>query len=175
MRPKPVIKKNERNDDEIVIVVAGIITVEGTTANNQVNKILTSKNNAPCRSCVSTISNTLIDSEEGFYIVIPMCNLLKYSNNYSMTLGSLWNYYGDDVNGDVNENNYTVNYRINSSNITANKSFEFKTKITRKTSAVFDRLDKEVLVPLKYLTNFWRPVNFSFIKCEVEFDLSKKF
>ena len=104
-----------------------------------------------------------------------MCNLLKYSNNFSMTLGSLWNYYGDDVNDDVNENNYTVNYRINSSNITANKSFEFKTKIIRKTSAVFDRLDKEVLVPLKYLTNFWRPVNFSFIKCEVEFDLSKKF
>ena len=46
---------------------------------------------------------------------MPMYNLLKYSDNYSMTSRSLWNYYRDEINGDENENN-AANNRINSSN-----------------------------------------------------------
>ena len=34
-----------------------------------------------------------------------MCNLLEYSDNYSITSRSLWNYYRDEVNDDANENN----------------------------------------------------------------------
>ena len=49
---------------------------------------------------------------EDLGILIPMYNLLEYSDNYSMTSGSLWNYYGDEVNGDGNENNDAGNYRI---------------------------------------------------------------
>ena len=30
-----------------------------------------------------------------------------------MTSGSLWNYYGDDINNSAHENNDTNNYRIN--------------------------------------------------------------
>ena len=37
--------------------------------------------------------------------------LLEYSDNYSMTIGSLWNYYRDEVNHDADENN-AGNYRI---------------------------------------------------------------
>ena len=36
---------------------------------------------------------------------MPMYNLLEYSDNYSMTSGSLWNYYKDEMNDDANENN----------------------------------------------------------------------
>ena len=46
---------------------------------------------------------------------MPMYNLLKYSDNYSMTSTSLWNYCRDEINGDENENN-AANNRINSSN-----------------------------------------------------------
>ena len=43
---------------------------------------------------------------------MPMYNLLKYSDNYSMTPGSSWNYYRDEVNNNANENN-TDNYKMN--------------------------------------------------------------
>ena len=43
---------------------------------------------------------------------MPMYNLLQYSDDYSMTSGSLWNYYRDEVNDSANENNVTNNYRI---------------------------------------------------------------
>ena len=35
--------------------------------------------------------------------VMPVYNLLKYIDNYFMTSRSLWNYYRDEVNDDVNE------------------------------------------------------------------------
>ena len=54
---------------------------------------VTGANNASFRSCIAKINNTLIDNAEHVDIVIPMCNLLKYGYNYSMTSGNLWNYY----------------------------------------------------------------------------------
>ena len=50
---------------------------------------------------------------------MPMYNLIEYSDNYSKTSGSLWQYYKDDPN-DV---------------ITQSESFESKIKITGKTPA----------------------------------------
>ena len=47
------------------------------------------RNNATFRSCMSKISNTLIDNAEDLDIVMSMSNLLEYSHNYSMTSGSL--------------------------------------------------------------------------------------
>ena len=55
-----------------------------------------------------------------------MYNLLKYSDNYSRTSGSLWNYYRDKVNDDANENN-AANNKINNNKIIASKYFEYKT------------------------------------------------
>ena len=55
-------------------------------------KGLTFKNNALLRWCISKISNTFLDNAVDLDIVMPMCNLLEYSNNYFMTSGSLWNY-----------------------------------------------------------------------------------
>ena len=60
----------------------------------------------------------------------------------------IWNYYGDELNDDVIENN-DDNYRVNNKNITKSKSFEYKTIVHNNT------LNTEVLVLLKYLGN-WR-------------------
>ena len=49
-----------------------------------------------------------------------------YSDNYSITSGSLWNYYRDKVNDDANKNNDVGNYKINTNKTIANKSFEKK-------------------------------------------------
>ena len=66
------------------------------------------------------VNNTFIDNAEDLDIVMPMYNLLEYSDNYSMTSETLWNYYRDDVDN-VNDNLSDV------------KSFKYKTKITGKT------------------------------------------
>ena len=76
--------------------VKGIISVTGTNAKNRRNKKLTFKN-APFTSC---ITNTFIDSAEDLDIVMRMYNLLEYTDNYSATSRSLWNYYRDEINDD---------------------------------------------------------------------------
>ena len=80
------------------IVVKGTIIVEGDKYDKTRNKKLIFKNGAPFRSCISTINNTFIDNAENLDIVMPMCNLLEYSDNYSITSGSLWNFYRDEIN-----------------------------------------------------------------------------
>ena len=75
-------------DHDASIVVKGIISVTGTNNANRRNKKLTFKNNAPFRSCITKINNTFIDNAEYIDIVMLMCNLLEYSDNYSMTSGS---------------------------------------------------------------------------------------
>ena len=75
--------------------------------------MLTLKNNAPFGSCISKISNTFKDIVEDIGIFMWMYNLLEYRDNYSMPLGSLWNYHRYEVNDDANENNVANNYRIN--------------------------------------------------------------
>ena len=84
------------------IVVKGIINVRDTIANNRINKKLILKINAPFRSCISKISNTFIDNVEDLDTVMPMYNLLEYSDNYSKMSGSLWSYFRDEINDSVN-------------------------------------------------------------------------
>ena len=79
---------------------------------------------------------------------MPMYNVLEYSDNYSMTSGSLWNYYRDDVNDDPNENNIARNKISNNKSITS-KSFVYITKMIGSTSNNHNILDAEVAVPLK--------------------------
>ena len=85
------------------IFVKCTVTVEGNNVTKTRNKKLIFKNNTPCRSCISKTNNTFIDNAEDFNIVMSMYNLLKYSENHSITSGSLWNYYRDEVNDDANE------------------------------------------------------------------------
>ena len=67
------------------IAVKGRISVAGTNANNKRNKKLTFKNNALFRSCTSKIDNTFADNAEYLDILMPIYNLLEYSDNYTMT------------------------------------------------------------------------------------------
>ena len=79
---------------------------------------------------------------------MPMCNLIEYSDNNAKTSGSLWQYCLDipAVN-----NNAIVDFTEN--NLT--DSFNFKVKITGKTGNNGTE-NVEIMVPLKYLSNFWR-------------------
>ena len=90
----------------------------------------------------------LIDNVEGVDIIMLMNNLLEYSDNYYMTSRSLWNYYSDEVHDAATE--VVTNYRKNNKT-TASESFEYKTKVIGSTPDNNNRLDAEVVVPLKYL------------------------
>ena len=84
---------------------------------------------------------------EDLDIVMPMYNLLEYSDNYSMISENLWNYYRVEVNNSGNEIDY--NGKINNNKITASKSFEYKTKIIGSTPNNNNILDAEAVAPIK--------------------------
>ena len=64
---------------------------DGATENNT-NKKVIFKNCSQFTNCVSKINNTQIDNTEYIDIVMSMYNLIEYSDNYSKTSGSLWQY-----------------------------------------------------------------------------------
>ena len=78
------------------ILVKGNITVNNTAAAgadaNNNNKKVIFKNCAPFTNCISKINNKQIDNAEYIDIVMPMYNLIEYSDDYLKTSGSLWQY-----------------------------------------------------------------------------------
>ena len=135
------------------IFVKGTITVnntaaEGAAANNTGKKVIL-KNCAPFTNCISEINNTQVDNAKDIDIVMPIYNLIEYCDNYAKTSGSLWQYCLDKPA--VDNNNAIVNFEED--NLT--DSFNFKVKITGQTGNDGTK-DVEIMVPLKYLTNFWR-------------------
>ena len=91
------------------VLVKGTITITGAgndAAARQAdkrNKGVTFKNCAPFTKCISRINNTDIDHAHDIDILMPMYNLIEYSNNYSKTSGSLWQYYKDDPNNNLTD------------------------------------------------------------------------
>ena len=80
------------------ILVKGNISVSNTAvaaAAINTNKKVIFKNRAPFTNCISKINKTQIDNAEYIDIVMPMYNLIEYSDNYSKTSGSLWQYCKD--------------------------------------------------------------------------------
>ena len=77
------------------IVVKGTITITGAGDDaaarraDERNKGVIFKNCAPFTKCISRINNTDIDNAQDIDIVMPMYNLIEYSDNYSKTSGSL--------------------------------------------------------------------------------------
>ena len=132
------------NFSDACIVIKGKITVANPN-NNVYDKKLAFKNNAPFTSCILKINNTLIDNAEDLDMVRPRYNLLNYSKNYKKTTCSLFNYYRDEPNSGAVGN---INYSIKSS-----KSFDYKTSITGYNNVEKDNV--EIVVPLKYLSNFF--------------------
>ena len=126
------------------IFVKGTITITGAghdAAARQLderNKGVIFKNCATFNECISRINNTDIDNAQDVDIVMPMYDLNEYSDNYSKTSGSLWQYYKDDPNDSMSQS----------------ESFKSKIKITGKTPVDGNTKDVEILVPRKYLSNF---------------------
>ena len=85
--------------------------------------------------------------------------------SYSKTFGSLWQY----CKGIAAVNNNRAIVDFNGANAT--DSFNFKTKITDQTNND-EIINVEIMVPLKYLSNFWRTLEMPLINCEVKLILN---
>ena len=115
------------------ILVKGNILVNNTAAAdadaNNTNKKVIFRNCAPFTDCMGKINNTLVDNAKDIDIVMPMYNFIEYSDSYSKTSGSLWQYCKGIPA--VNNNGNIVDF--NGANAT--DSFNFKTKITGQTDS----------------------------------------
>ena len=87
---------------------------------------------------------------------MPMYILIGYSDNYAKTTGSLWQYFRDEPDDNIEDS----------------ESSKSKIKITGKTPDDDNEKDIEIMVPLKYLSNFWRTLEMPLINCEVNLILT---
>ena len=128
------------------ILVKGKITSTGAGADAAArqaverDKCVAFKNCAPFTAGKSNINNVETDNCQDIDIIMPMYNLIEYSDNYAKASGSLWQYYRDEPNDDLADS----------------ESFKSKIKITGKTPNNSNEKDVEITVSLKYLSNFWR-------------------
>ena len=160
-------------------LVNGTITVTANAGANNIrdkkNRKLILKNNAPFVSCITRINSELIEDANDLDVVMPMYNLLEYSKNYRKTIGSLYNYYRDELTNDGNDN-------FARRNVVNSNAFKYKNKTIGNTynidaaAAGYDANKNgtqtiELAIPLKYLGNFWRALNMPLISCEVSLAL----
>ena len=140
-------------------------TVATGAAVNNTNKKVIFKNCTPFTNCITQINNTQVDDAQKTDLVMPMYNLIKYNDAYSKTSWSLWQYYGDEPALD-NNNNVTDFPADNNNSIV----FKFKQQITWQTGNGGTK-GVEIMVPLRYLSNFWRTLGMSLINGEISLQL----
>ena len=124
------------------------------------------KNCAPFLAWKTKISDEFIDEAKHIYIAMPMSNLIEYGDNYSDISGSLWQFKRDEVS--VNKADLTIDN---------SQSFKYKAALVGKTTDAVNNAnisvkDAKIVVPLKYLSNFWRSLEIRLINCKAYLELN---
>ena len=132
---------------------------------NNTNKKVIFKNYAPFTDCITEKNNTQVGNAQKIDIVMPMYNLIEYSDVYWKTSGSLWQYYRDEPA--LNANDEIIDFPANN-NYSA--SCKFKQQIRGQTGNGSTK-DVAVMVPLKYRSNFWRTLEMPLTNCEICLEL----
>ena len=160
-----VLKPNLRDNAEAYILVDG--TIRATNAVNATRLAL--KNCAPFSKCNLEINDEHVDTAEILDIVMPMYNLIEYSDNYQDSSATLYQYKRDEPPD-------------NNVNLTADNSTSFKYKVNllgnidaaNPDNALVGRLNVKIVVPLKYLSNFFRSLEMPLINCKIKLNLTWK-
>ena len=154
-----MIKSSLCHYSDAYIPVTGTISIAeqaGDNPNNN-NKEKVFQNYAPFTDCINKINNTQIDNAENIDVVMPLYNLLDYSK----TSGSLWQYYRDEPA--LTDAGAIALMLITVLHLKLRKN---------KAGAANCRKNLEVIVSLKYLSNFWRTLAMSLINCEINLILT---
>ena len=145
-----VLKPNLCDYAEVYILVDG--TIRAAVADN--NTRLALKNCAPFTKCNLEINYEHVDTAENLDIVMPMHNLIEYSDNYQDSSATLYQYKIDEPPEDDAV-----------ADLTADISSSFKYKINLLGNPVVAnnvaRRNVKVVVQLKYLSNFFRSLEMS--------------
>ena len=148
------------------------ILVDGTIrATNAVNATrLALKNCAPFTKCNLEINDEHVDTAENLDIVMPMYNLIEYSDNYQDSSATLYQYKRDEPPEDDAVADLTADN---------SDSFKYKIKLLGNVTEVAGnaagvrRLNVKV-VPLKYLSNFFRSLEMPLINWKIKLNLTWK-
>ena len=156
-----VLKPNLCDYAEAYILVDGTIRAAPANANTR----LVLKNCAPFTKRNLEINDEHIDTAENLDIVMPMYNLIEYSDNYQDSSATLYQYKRDEPpEADA------------VADLTANNSSSFKYKINLLGDPVhaggITRRNVKVVLPLKYLSNFFRSLKMPLINCKIKLNLT---
>ena len=136
---------------EAYILIDGTIRAAAANANTR----LALKNCAPFTKCNLEIYDEHVDTAENLDITMPMYNLIEYSDNYQDSSAILYQYKRDEPPEDDNV-----------ADLTADNSSSFKYKVSLLGNPVLDgavaKRSVKVVVPLKYLSNFFQIVRNAF-------------
>ena len=148
---------------EAYILVDGTIRAAAANANTR----LVLKNCPPFTKCNLEINDEHVDTAENLDIVMPMYNLIEYSDNYQDSSATLYQYKRDEPpEADA------------VADLTANNSSSFKYKINLLGDPVHSggiaRRNVKVVVSLKYLSNFFRSLEMPLINCKIKLNLTWK-
>ena len=144
-------------------------TIRAAAAN--ANTRLALKNCAPFTKCNLEINDEHVDTAENLDIVMPMYNLIEYSDNYQDSTATLYQYKRDeppedDIAADLTANNSdSLKYKI--------KLLGNVTEVAGDAAGV-RKLNVKVVVPLKYLSNFFRSLEMPLINCKIKLNLTWK-
>ena len=158
-----VLKPNLCDYAEAYILIDGTIGAATATANTR----LALNNCAPFTKCNLEINDEHVDTAENLDIVMPMYNLIEYSDNYQDSSATLYQYKRDEP---------TEANAIN--DLTTDTSSSFKYKVSLLGNPVvannIARINVKVVVPLKYLSNFFRSLEMPLINCKIKLNLTWK-
>ena len=102
----------------------------GAVAVNNANEKVIFKNCAPFTYCITEMNNTKIDDAQKIDTVMPMYDLIEYSDAYSKTSWSLRQHYRDETA--LNAIDEIIHFPADDNNIA---SFKFKQQITGHTES----------------------------------------
>ena len=119
----PMLRSDLCDYADTYISIDGTIIVAGNAPRNRQNRPVILKNNAPFISCITKINGELIEDADDLDVVVPMYNLLEYSKNYIKTIGSLYNYYRDELDDDADLNNHP------NTNVVSSNAFQYKNEL----------------------------------------------
>ena len=159
-----VIKSNLCDYSDAYIIVTGNITATGGGVNDRI----AFKNCAPFTKCITHINDEHVDNADNRDIIMPMYNLIEYSDNYSDTSGSLWQFKRD-------ESPVTNAGDLDNVSTTNSTCFKYKSSFIKEFTAVnnnraFENVKTAVL--LNYLSNFWRSLEMPLINCKIHLELN---
>ena len=158
-----VLRPNLCDYAEAYILVDG--TIRAAAANGDIRLAL--KNCAPFTKCNLEINDGHVDTAENLNITMPMYNLIEYSDNYQDSSATLYQYKRDEP-PEANAIN----------DLTTNTSSSFKYKVKLLGNPVLDgniaKRSVKVVVPLKYLSNFFRSLGMPLINCKIKSNLTWK-